>query len=91
MCIYDVQNSKVVVVQVKERIHVTTHPRLLILMQKFQRRVFGPCHVLSERPVVNASGISVGPCHMLSERPVVNASGISVGPCHMIGQRPVSE
>jgi hypothetical protein len=52
-------DSKVVVVRVKERIHVTTCPRLLILMQKFQRRVFGPCHVLSEQPVVKNQSASV--------------------------------
>jgi hypothetical protein len=79
------------VVQVKERIYMTTHPRLLILMQKFQQRVFGPCHMLSEQPVVNASGISVGPCHVLGQRPVIDALGIGVSPYHMIDQRPVSE
>jgi len=34
---------------VKERKTRDTHGRLLILMRKFQQRVFGPCHVLVGR------------------------------------------
>jgi hypothetical protein len=71
-----------VVVCGQKRKHVTMGPHLLILMQKFQWRVFGPCHVQSQQPVAQL----IGSCHVQSQQPVAQL----IGSCHVQSQRPVA-